>query len=136
MDGAFLFSANLPSIRGLCKECRRRKFSTENLSPCPSRRLRSQISLKFSVSYRRRPILSVSSKKRFCDVMRCFRHINRVTGISAIRNLGAHSGIFPQNSHSSRAEFLFAVSKTLFTRPILCFFPIFGFPGLPRIMIN
>ena len=38
-----------------------------------------------------------------------------------MRNLGTYSGIYPQKSHSSRAEFLFAVSKTLFTRPILCF---------------
>ena len=42
-----------------------------------------------------------------------------------MRNLGTYSGIYPQKSHSSRAEFRFMVSKTPFTRPILWFFPEF-----------
>ena len=120
-DGAFLFSANPASIRGLCEEWSRRGFSPESFSPRPSRRLRVQFPPEFSVSYRRRPILSVSSKTRFCDVMRCFRHLNRVFRNQRGSESWDRFWHPPQKSHSSRAEFHFAVSKTPFTRPILCF---------------
>ena len=43
---------------------------------------------------------------------------------------------FPSKSRSPCAESHFMVSKTPITRPILWFSPFFGFPGLPRIMIN
>ena len=78
VDGAFLFSANPASIRGLCEEWSRRGFSPESFSPRPSRRLRVQFPPEFSVSYRRRPIGFRELKSRFGDVMRCFRHVNRV----------------------------------------------------------
>ena len=123
MDGAFLFSANPASIRGLCEEWSRRGFSPESFSPRPSRRLRVQFPPEFSVSYRRRPILSVSSKTCFCDVMRCFRHLNRVFRNQRGSESWDRFWHLPQKSHSSRAEFHFAVSKTPFTRPIPWFFP-------------
>ena len=125
MDGAFFIFRQTPSIRGLYKEWSRRIFSTENLSPRPSRRLRGQFPPKFSVLYRRRPILSASSKTLFCDVMRCFRHINRDTNNQRSSESGACSEISPQKSHSSRAESLFVLEKTPFTQPILWFFPEF-----------
>ena len=135
-DGAFLFFANLPS-EGCAKN--------DPAGNSPQRTfLRALRGISGACSRQNSPfrtgsdlLVSVSSKPFFCDVMRCFRHISRVIGISAMRNLGICSGISPKKKAIVPAlNFIMRYRKRRSPDLYFDFFPNFRFSGAPRIMIN
>ena len=131
MDGAFLFFANLPSIRGLCKEYYPGKISTENPSLSPLRRLRGQFPPKFSVSHSRRPMGFREFKSRFLQPYALISiHKPRFFENSAVQNLWTCSEKSPKKAIILALNLIFRYRKRRSPDLYSVFFRIFVFWGL------